>query len=227
MRYKFKIIILTILIFTGCKKTIEAAKDDGTQANSIRLNPQLASEINSMYDRDQYISGMPQGKYEGDWQGWFKYRDTISKHHKVKLNEILNQFGYPGYNLVGEDASHNYWNMAQHCDFDVPFQQKVLAALKKEVKNDNARSSYIGFLTDRINMNLEKPQVYGTQLDYNMSKGKAFPRGGLIDSANVDKRRRLLKMKPYATYLNDMLEFHFEMNKEHYAKIGIKSPEYY
>ena len=218
----YLIIIVLLLGFYGCHEKTTPPKKD-----VITFNKELELKINTMYKLDQYVSGMPQDKYEGDWQGWFKFRDSISKKHKIQLEKILDTYGYPGFDLVGEEASHNYWNMAQHCDFDTAFQENVLDKLTTAVKNNDANPSNIGFLTDRINVNLGKPQVYGTQLDYDMSKCTAFPKGGLFDSINVDNRRAALKMESYKLYLNELLKFHFEMNKVHYDKIGITEPAYY
>lgn len=213
---------LGILLLTNCKqhnKTLESQTQN--------INEGLVLEINKMYELDQYVSGIPQGNYQDDWQGWFKYRDSVSRQHKLKLENILNTYGFPGYDLVGEEASHHYWNMAQHCDFDVVFQQNVLTALKLEVKKNNAKASHMGFLTDRINVNLEKPQIYGTQLDYDMSKCRALPKGGLVDSIHVNTRRAKLKMEPYSDYLNKMLKEHFNVNKKYYIELGITEPNYH
>lgn len=225
MKNTFLFLFVTILIIMGCKQRTETPKS--LKNSSIKINTELVTRLKKMIELDQYASGVPQGDYQGDWQGWFKYRDTISKKHKIQLEEILNNYGYPGFSMVGEEVSEDYFLMAQHCDFDVAFQQKVLEKLTLEVKNGNARGSNLGFLTDRININLDKPQIYGTQLDYNIGKCIAFAKNGILDSINVNTKRQLLQMEPYETYLNKMLQMHFEMNKEHYLKIGIKEPKYY
>lgn len=42
------------------------------------------------------------------------------------LKRIFDKYGYPGFNLVREDGSYNYWLLVQHQDKHPHFQIKVL-----------------------------------------------------------------------------------------------------
>jgi hypothetical protein len=68
-----------------------------------------------------------------------------------------------GYSLVGESGSSRFWAIVQHCDDDVPFQQKVLLLMKKEVDRKNASGRNYAYLKDRVLINLKQKQLYGTQ----------------------------------------------------------------
>jgi len=190
-------------------------------------NTEIAKEVlEEMHDFDQYTSGMPQGEFEGDWEGWFAYRDSTTRVMKLRLEEIFSIHGYPGYDLVGEVGSFNFWNMVQHCDFDPSFQLKVQEAMKTEVDKNNASSIDLAFLTDRVNLNLGKKQLYGTQVNYNMETGLVFSKP-VFDSLNINKRRREVGLPSIEKYLNELSIMHFESNKEHYGKLGILKPNLY
>ena len=98
--------------------------------------------------------------------------------------------------------------------------------MKSEVDKGNAKPSNYGLLVDRVMLNIGKQQVYGTQVDYNMETGQAFPRD-LKDRAEVNKRKKSIGLEPIEEYLNGMSEMHFEMNKEGYLKKGIREPKLY
>ena len=48
-----------------------------------------------------------------------------------------------------------------------------------------------------------------------------------MDSLNVNKRRKEIGLGSIEEYLNKVTKMHFQMNKTHYEKIGIKKPKLY
>ena len=106
------------------------------------------------------------------------------------------------------------------------FQFKVLEKMKVEVLKENAQANLFGLLTDRVNLNTAKKQIYGTQLNFDVKIGKGYPRN-LADSINVNKRRAKIGLEPLEVYLNKMNKMHFKMNKTHYEKLGITKPYKY
>jgi len=208
------VIILSLVLTFGCK-----------EKNELQFNPELAELLEKMTEIDQYYAGIPQGDYEGNWDAWYIARDSINRLHKTVLDSILEIYQYPGFDLIGEAGESNFWVMVQHCDFDPDFQEAVLALLKQQVDIQNANPSHYGLLTDRVRKNRGKPQLYGTQVDYN-DKGQAYIKS-LEDRTKVNARRSALGMELLETYLNDMTRAHFEMNKEHLIKQGITAPQLY
>ncbi len=113
--------------------------------------------------------------------------------------------------------------MVQHCDKWPDFQQKILAAMKVEMNKNNADGKNFAYLTDRVNLNTGKKQVYATQVTYNTRICQAIPKP-LVDSLTVNKRRKEVGLPSIENYLNQMSTMHFEMNKENYKKQGIYKP---
>jgi len=155
--------------------------------------------------------------------------DELSKmvevDHKKRLEEIFDEYGYPGYDRLGEKGEEHFWLMVQHSDSFPDFQARVLEKLKIEVDKKNANGKNFGLLTDRVRLNTGEQQIYGTQVTYN-SIGQAYPRD-LADSAGVNKRRAEVGLEPLEEYLNMMTEMHFEMNKEYLKSQGINEPKLY
>jgi len=60
------------------------------------------------------------------------YQKVIRSNFLI-IKSIAHKYGFPGYDLVGEESSNNYWMLVQHSDFDVPFQKRMLKLMKVEV----------------------------------------------------------------------------------------------
>ncbi len=222
MRKLYTLIFLSQL-FINCnqsKNRVDADKQE------TEFNHNLANECEQLVVIDQLAANVRQGKYR-NWstERWSKFQDSVFTSHEIRLKEILDEFGYPGYNLVGEEGSINFWLMVQHCDHNPSFQLSVLDKLKIEVENKNADPSTFGLLTDRVKLNLGEPQIYGTQVDYN-ELGQAYPKN-LADSLNVNKIRAEVGLESIEEYLNNMTQMHFDMNKEHLKSKGITKPILY
>ena len=128
------------------------------------------------------------------------------------LKKIFAEYGYPNYDKVGKEGAKNFWLCVQHSDHDLKFQQDVLKKMKKEVRRKKADPSNFAFLTDRVNINLGKPQLYGTQLEYDEHKA-AFPKN-LKNPERVNNRRKSVGLEPIEDYLNFATQAHKQMNPD-------------
>ena len=100
--------------------------------------------------------------------------------------------------------------------------------MNKQVKKHNANPNNYAYLYDRVKVNAGEKQLFGTQVTYEVeTTGRAIPKIGLADSANIDKLRKAYGLDSLKNYLNMMTMMHYEMNKENYQKKGIKSPRLY
>jgi hypothetical protein len=219
MNRHFILLLLTFLSI-ACANRAE-------KSSTVVFNQELASEIRSRAELDQTAAWIPQGKFaDYSKEEWKAYKDSVFTTNRVFLEGVLGEYGYPGFDLVGETGARDYWVMVQHCDFDPAFQAKVLQELEIQVKKGNADGQNFGLLTDRVNLNTGKKQIYGTQVTYVPATGQAIPKP-LADSLNVNKRRQSLGFEPIEVYLNRMTKSHFAMNKENMLKRGITEPSLY
>lgn len=213
------LLIGLVVCLAACKETKPAPKE------VVTLDEELVTRLNKMTEIDQLYAGIPQGKHEGDWDTWMILRDSVNRSHQKFLKKIIDSVGYPGYDRIGEEGESDFWVMVQHSDFDPAWQEQVLELLKAQVKVTNANPAHVGLLTDRVRVNTGKPQLYGTQRDFN-ELGQAYIKD-LEDRARVNERRALLGMETLEEYLNDATLFHFEMNKEYLKENGITEPTLY
>lgn len=157
--------------------------------------PAVAKQIDLMIEHDQSVakrhidlmnqnikSDAPEMKNLMDeWK-------TVGDADKILLKTLFKENGFLGYSEVGEQSSHNFLQMVQRMDSDSIFQQEVLVVMKKQIEKINASPIEFAYLTDRVNLNQGKPQVYGTQLKIN-AKGTSYEPKMVIDPESINKRR--------------------------------------
>ncbi|SKA41154.1 hypothetical protein SAMN04488128_105347 [Chitinophaga eiseniae] len=189
----------------------------------------LKNELAEMVKTDQIAAFVRQGKYKTYTQEqWDRFKDSVYTTHQKRIAVIFRQYGFPGIDMVGKDGSNHFWLLVQHSDKFPEFQTKVLKAMEKEVKKQNANPDNYAYLYDRVQVNAGKKQRFGTQVSYLANTtGRAFPKIGLIDSANVDKIRKEYSLSSLKDYLNNMTEMHYEMNKKIYQEKGVMKPDLY
>src|SRR5438105_10882637 len=57
------------------------------------------------------------------------------------LRGVIDEWGWPGRSLVGEDGAHAAWLLAQHSDHDPAFQRRCLDLLEVAVARGDAGKS--------------------------------------------------------------------------------------
>jgi hypothetical protein len=123
--------------------------------------------------------------------------------HAQRMTKILDEHGWPGWDLVGSDGAHAAWVLIQHADLDLPLQERGLALMKDAVSADDADPSDLAYLVDRVRVAKNEPQVYGTQWGKNEA-GKLTPRTPIEDEAMVDVRRAEVGLGTLDTYLEEL-----------------------
>ena len=183
---KKQILLLIVALFTAFQSQ--------AQNETVKL-PKVAKQLDLMIEHDQSVakrhidlmnqnvkSDAPEMKNLMD--EWKMVGDT----DKILLKILFKENGFLGYKEVGEQSSHNFLQMVQRMDTDSTFQQEVLVDMKKNSDKVNANPIEFAYLTDRVNLNQAKPQVYGTQLKIN-EKGTSYEPKTVIDLKNLNKRR--------------------------------------
>ncbi|WP_419788994.1 DUF6624 domain-containing protein [Mucilaginibacter sp. FT3.2] len=164
----------------------------------------MIQKIDSMFKDDQFWrreEGKLQQNKKSDYdeetiQRKWAQADSINE---IKAKAIISKYGYPGYDQVGE-YSNDFWAIVQHCDDDIPFQERVLALLKKEIAKNNASKENYALLTDRILVGKHQKQIYGTQVKRDLKTGKSAP-FPLKYPKLVDKLRKQMDLGPLADYI--------------------------
>ena len=207
-----KIILLLFIAITCIKCKIEREITE-------QEKQKIFAELNQIRTIDQKYAGIPPAelreKYGNQkaWEIFKKQRDSVEIDNQNRIERLYKDYGFLGEKKVGKEAATSFWLPIQHADNDTAFQQKMLKAMKKEIEKGSAHKNHYAMLEDRINVNLKKPQRFGSQVTYN-DKGQAIPKIGLIDSTIVDSLRKAYTLPSFKEYYNGMTEMHFEMNKQ-------------
>ncbi|MFD3000301.1 DUF6624 domain-containing protein [Pontibacter toksunensis] len=119
------------------------------------------------------------------------YNAEMAKIHDENakiLNQIIDTIGYPTVDKVGKEASEAAWLVIQHSIGQPDFMKKSLKLLEVAVDENKASSIHLAYLTDRVAGFEGKPQIYGTQFDWD-EDGELSPKP-FDDLTKVNQRRK-------------------------------------
>lgn len=157
--------------------------------------PYIADELLRRLAADQYARGV---RDDGSLAGPdFELMRTVDADNTAALQRIIDEHGWPGHSLVGEQAAHGAWLIAQHGELD--FQLRVLALLRQAVDRGEATPAQLAYLTDRCLMRQERPQLYGTQYR-DTGDGRGMQLWEVVDPETLDARRAEVGLGPQAEY---------------------------
>jgi len=181
--------------------------------------PEISQELIDMGSADREM----REKSEKDIN---EFDEELDRCNTQKLKEIVNDIGWPSISAVGRQASSDAWLVVQHATLekdvkpsdklvfndeqfalqDLNFQEECLR-LMSALPEDEVQAWQVALLTDRVKMNRGEDQVYGTQF----SHGKVWP---IEDLENLDARRGLVGLEPFAEYQERMLERYARQSKK-------------
>ena len=128
-------------------------------------NELLSQELVAMAEtdlsvRDELIADGSLGSH-----GYHPRMEAVHKDNAARLAAIIEQYGWPGKSLVGEEGAWAAWLIAQHAIGNPPFMRHCLSLLKQAASNNEVIPWQAAMLEDRIRMYEGKPQIYGTQFE--------------------------------------------------------------
>jgi hypothetical protein len=138
------------------------------------------------------------------FQGYNKDMETVHLENAERLETIINQFGWPGVSLVGEEGAEAAFIIAQHAISKPAFQRKCLALISSAVRARDVPARHEALLTDRIRFNERQPQVYGTIFDWD-ENGVMSP-WPIEKPDAVDGRRAVVGLPPLADHIQKIRE---------------------
>ncbi|MFN0203261.1 MAG: DUF6624 domain-containing protein [Bacteroidia bacterium] len=155
------------------------------------INLKVQKDILKMEANDQkYRSVITQLRQKGTltkrkWDSLMRYQAIWDTLNINALKNIVKLYGFPAYSLVGYEASHVAWQVAQHAD--TAFQHRYLKLMRFAFFQNDCDARNLAYLEDRVLMNQDKPQLYGTQFKCaDAVDCTIYP---IQDIENVDKRR--------------------------------------
>jgi hypothetical protein len=122
----------------------------------------------------------------------------IDRVNTMVLKNIIISVGWPSVSKYGVEADKAAFLVAQHTDRDVVFQSDVLDILSKLVASKETDPENYALLYDRVHLQSEGYQRYGTQGE---CKNDKFVTANLENAEAVDARRKSLGLEPLGDYV--------------------------
>ncbi|MTB50190.1 DUF6624 domain-containing protein [Lewinella sp. W8] len=120
--------------------------------------------------------------------------------NRERLANIIKEYGFPTVKLVGQEAMRGAFMVIQHADRDPDWQRDQLPLVEAAVAAGDLERKDYAYLYDRIQVNSNLPQRYGSQF------AKVDPVNGVAELAetedpeNLNVRRKAMGMMPIEMY---------------------------
>ncbi|GGO55285.1 DUF6624 domain-containing protein [Streptomyces lasiicapitis] len=154
--------------------------------------PDLATELLARMAEDQRMRLLPKADQPPDHLARWR---AVDADNTDALRRVVDAHGWPGFALVGKEAAHAAWLLAQHAGEDPEFQHRALGLLAAAVEVGDADPADLAFLVDRCRVHDGLPQVYGTQYIRDADGLRMQP---VEDPDHLDERRAAAGLEPHA-----------------------------
>jgi hypothetical protein len=209
------ILIFTLLLAMACSNR---KKPNKTQT-SIQNTEDLIAVLDTIWRteqepitlRDSLIEKYGVESKEVQGQQEIYERNHAINERKVKV--ILDKYGWPGKDIIGEQGNWTICNVIQHSDNEIRI--KYLPMIRQAVKDKKLHPRFLVRTEDRIATERGDLQIYGGQMKY-YPETKSFNVWPVYDPVNIDKRRAEIGLEPISEFLKR--RFNFEWNLEEQIK---------
>lgn len=175
-------------------KALDDQKKD--RPKDLKNKEWVTERLEKMVNFDQAIRKVSNVLF--DQKEIYSLVQKINTANAQELKEILKHYYWITISEFGKEADHNAWLLTQHQDNDTEFQEEILLRLKNLYPKGDTDPSHYAYLYDRIAIAKGKPQLYGTQGSLIENKWQPGP---IEDEANIDERRKKMKMPSYHEYI--------------------------
>jgi hypothetical protein len=171
----------------------------------VKIDSMLLKNLTIRNHEDQkYRSSMPFFTTPEAKDSLWRIQKEIDIDNQQWLAKEIEKNGWPGIYTTGEAGDNMAWLIVQHADNDTAFQKKCLQLLKKLSLTNETNIHNVAYLEDRILINTNRKQIYGTQFENILKNGKTID---LIlkpteDLQCLNKRRFNMNLGPVEEYLN-------------------------
>lgn len=163
--------------------------------------PDVAANLLAMKEVDQKM----RADATQEWD------DEVDIKSTAAMKEIIAQIGWPTISKVGKDAAEAAWLLVQHADQEPGFQKECIALMEREPDTE-VEKSLIAYLDDRIRVNTDQLQRYGTQFreeydeDGKVIKYEPLP---IEDLEHVNERRLSMGLDTMEEYTRKITENYY------------------
>jgi hypothetical protein len=122
------------------------------------MRPELREELLRRAEKDQNARRTSQSR--DDWRQ-VAVAAVAAAENLPWMEALVDEIGWPGLSLVGEDGAHAAWLLVQHADASPEFQRRCLDLTTEAVERGEATRRELAYLTDRVLLAEGQPQEYG------------------------------------------------------------------
>jgi hypothetical protein len=131
------------------------------------------------------------------FRGYAAEMEAVHRTNAARLRAIVAELeGWPGRSIVGDDGASAAWLIAQHAIGEPDTMRAMLPLLEAAVAGGEADASELACLVDRVRLLEGRPQLYGTQTDWDPTGRWMVPAGSIEDPDRVDERRQAVGLPP-------------------------------
>jgi hypothetical protein len=124
---------------------------------------------------------------------------------------LLDTYGWPQKEVIGEQGNWTICNVMQHSENDV--RLKYLPMMKEAVLAKQLAPRFLVRAQDRINSELGKLQIYGGQMKY-YPETKSFNVWPVYDPENINKRRAEIGLNTIEEHLKNRFDFVWNLEEQ-------------
>ena len=205
--------LFTLFLVIACSNQQQAPKTATIEQNSIDLTAMLdtirRTEQEPLRIRDSLM------KIHGpDTEGFNKQQAIYEENHIVneqKVKELLDKYGWPTQEMIGEAGNRTICNVLQHSSLEV--RLKYLPMMKKAVLDKKLVPRLLVRAEDRIATDNGDLQIYGGQMKF-YPETKTFNVWPVYDPVNIDKRRAEIGLGPIAEHLKNRFDFEWNLEEQ-------------
>jgi len=206
------VLIITLLLTMACsnKKGNEAPTSMQTPIDlTTILDTIWRTEQGPITLRDSLMKIYGAESKEVQTQQEIYEKNHIVNERKVKT--ILDKYGWPTKEMIGEQGNWTICNVIQHSDNEVRI--KYLPMMRKAVKDKKLEPRFLVRAEDRIATEKGGLQIYGGQMKY-YPETKSFNVWPVYDPENIDKRRAEIGLEPIAEFLKNRFDFEWNLEEQ-------------
>lgn len=209
------ILIFTLLLAMACSNR---KKPNKTQT-SIQNTEDLIAVLDTIWRTEQEPITLRDSlieKYGVESKEVQEQQEIYERNHAInerKVKVILDKYGWPGKDIIGEQGNWTICNVIQHSDNEIRI--KYLPMMMQAVKEKKLHPRFLVRTEDRIATERGDLQIYGGQMKY-YPETKSFNVWPVYDPVNIDKRRAEIGLEPISEFLKR--RFNFEWNLEEQIK---------
>lgn len=160
----------------------------------------MREKKDQLYRKPHYLSSFPKTVSDS----LLNIMGEIDLENQKWLADEIKQNGWPTISRAGAEGDNAAWLIVQHADNDTTFQKNCLELLKRLMFRNEINLRNVAYLEDRVRINTNKKQLYGTQFENVLKDGKTIDLK-LKPTENLpclDKRRAVMDLEPVEDYLS-------------------------